>query len=64
MLLSRGAKSKNNKNTHYLKIYPPIKLNPLPVIFILIHINVFIDPAKIYLTLLVPEIFQSNLFSY
>ena len=64
MLLSRGTKCKKDKKKYYLKIYPPIKLNPLSVIFILNHINVFIDPAKIYKTLLVPEIFQSNLFSY
>ena len=66
MLLSRGTKFKNNKKTHYLKIYPPIKLNPLSVIFILKHINIniFIDPAKICMTLLVPETFQRNLFSY
>ena len=64
MLLSRGIKSKNNKNIHYLKIYPPIKLNPLSVIFILILINIFIDPAKIYIKLLVPEVFQSNSFSF
>ena len=27
-------------------------------------INNFIDPAKIYMTLLGPKIFQSNYFSY
>ena len=40
-----------------------MKLKQLPVIFILNHIKNFIDPAKIYMTLLVPKIFQSNYFS-
>ena len=34
-----------------------MKLKQLPVIFILNHIKNFIDPAKIYMTLLVPKIF-------
>ena len=37
-----------------LKIYPQIKLKQLSVVFILNYINNFIDPTKIYMTLLVP----------
>ena len=58
MLLSHGTKSRNNKKIPYLKIYPPIKLKQLSVIFILNYNNNFIDPTEIYITVLVPQIFQ------
>ena len=45
-------------------MYPPIKLKQFLVTFILSHINNFTDPAKIYMTLLVPKIFQSNYLNY
>ena len=49
-------------NTLLKDLSPNIK--QLLVIFILNHINSFIDPTKIYMTLLVPKIFQSNHFRY
>ena len=39
VLLSCGTKSENNKKICCLKIYPPIKLKLLLVIFVLNHIN-------------------------
>ena len=44
--------------------YPPIKLKQLSVIFILNHINYFIDPTKIYMTFPIPKIFRSNYSRY
>ena len=57
-------KSKNKKKICYVKIYPPIKLKQLSTIFILNHINNLSGPAKIYMTLLGPKIFQSSYFNY
>ena len=48
----------------YVKIYPSIKLKQLSVIFILNNIKIFIGPAKIFMTLLVPKMFESNYFNY
>ena len=45
-------------------IYPPVKLKQSSVIFILNHINYFIDPTKIYMTFLIPKIFRSNYSRY
>ena len=51
-------------NMRYVKIYPSIKLKQLSVIFILNNIKIFIGPAKIFMTLLVPKMFESNYFNY
>ena len=48
----------------YLKIYSSINLKQLSVIFILNHNYNFIDPAEIYVTLLVPKMFQNIYFNY
>ena len=48
----------------YLKMSPLIKLKQLSVIFILNRISNFIDPAKIYITVLIPKIFQSRYYRY
>ena len=52
-MLSRGTKSKNNKKIRRLKIYPPVKLEQLSVIFILKYINNVIGQK--YMTSLVPK---------
>ena len=44
--------------------FSPIKLTQLSVILILNHINNFIDPTKIFMTLLKSKIFQSNYSRY
>ena len=48
----------------YLKMYPLIKLKQLSVIFNLNCISNFIDPVKMYMTVLVPKIFQSRYYRY
>ena len=51
MLLSHGTKFKNNYKICYLKIYHPVKLKQLPVIFILNQIDNLIEPGKKYIWL-------------
>ena len=57
-------KSKNNLKNTLLTDLSQIKLKQLSVVFILNHINNLIDPAKIYLTLIVPKNIQSSYFNY
>ena len=54
---------KQLKNT-LLKDLSPLRLKHLSEIFILNHFKNLIDHAKIYMTLLVPKIFQGDYFIY
>ena len=55
------SKSLNNLSP---SVFSTWFVKQLSVIFFLNHINNFTDPTKIYMTLLVPKVFQSNYSRY